>query len=193
MAKLILSSCDFRNAKSSKVIYDNLPKSIEQCRVLFFPNEKATGEKILSGRYHDRLCEFGFSKDNITVFNYFSPNFNDKDTTDVVYISGGNTFGTMKRLCESGADVIIRSCIDRGAVYIGGSAGAHIASSNIEHVSKYDADTYGLNDYTGLGLFDGILICHYCEERRADRDELAMQNKYRVYTLGDSDSVVIDI
>ena len=44
--KLILSSCDFRNEKSRDVILTNLPKPIEQCRLLFIPNEKATFEAI---------------------------------------------------------------------------------------------------------------------------------------------------
>ena len=44
--KLILSSCDFRNEKSQKVIMDNLPYSIDKCRLLFIPNEKATAEAI---------------------------------------------------------------------------------------------------------------------------------------------------
>lgn len=50
--KLILSSCDFRNEKSKKTIIDNLSKPIEQCKLLFFPNEKAkyikTGSQSVS-------------------------------------------------------------------------------------------------------------------------------------------------
>ena len=62
MAKLILSSCDFRNEVSAKCIYENLPKPVAQCRVLYFPNEKATEAKIKSGVYEKRLMEFGFSR-----------------------------------------------------------------------------------------------------------------------------------
>lgn len=49
--KLILSSCDFRNDSAKKIIIDNLSKPIEQCKVLFFPNEKATYEAIHSEKY----------------------------------------------------------------------------------------------------------------------------------------------
>ena len=48
MSKIILSSCDFRNGESAKCIYDNLPHLIGQCKVLYFPNEKATEEAIKS-------------------------------------------------------------------------------------------------------------------------------------------------
>ena len=58
--KLILSSCDFRNENSKQVIIDNLNKPINQCRLLFVPNEKATAEAILGEMYYSRIQEFGF-------------------------------------------------------------------------------------------------------------------------------------
>lgn len=192
MAKLILSSCDFGNTSSAKCIYDNLPKPIDKCRVLYFPNEKATEEKIKSNIFYNRLSMFGFHRNNIQVFNYFSPSEFDALSVDVVYISGGNTFGTLKRIKDSGADKVIFEHIKKGAVYIGGSAGAHIASSNIAHVEKYDANTFGLNDLSGLNLFDGILICHYSDERRKDYEELKRKGEHRVITLTDQESIVID-
>ena len=167
MAKIILSSCDFRNSESAKCIYDNLQRPVDQCKVLYFPNEKATEEAIKSIKFYQRLSEFGFSKENIYVFNYFSPAEFDVNTRiDVIYISGGNTFGTLKRIKESRAEKVILDCLSRGAMYIGGSAGAHIASRSIQHVAKYDVDTYGLTDFSGLCLFDGILICHYSDLRK---------------------------
>ena len=71
--KLILSSCDFRNENSKRVILENLPKPINECKLLFIPNEKATLDAIKSGKYHNRMTEFGFSKENVTVFNYYAP------------------------------------------------------------------------------------------------------------------------
>ena len=169
MAKIILSSCDFRNSDSAKYIYDNLPCPVDQCKVLYFPNEKATEEAIKSIKFYQRLSEFGFSKENIYVFNYFSPAEFDVNThIDVIYISGGNTFGTLKRIKESRAEKVILDCLSRGAMYIGGSAGAHIASRSIQHIAKYDVDTYGLTDFSGLCLFDGILICHYSDLSEQD-------------------------
>lgn len=73
MSKIILSSCDFRNIESAKGIYDNLPAPIQQCKVLYFPNEKATEDAIKSQKFHSRLSEFGFEKNNIYVYNFFLP------------------------------------------------------------------------------------------------------------------------
>ena len=189
--KLILSSCDFGNPTSAKFISDNLCKPISECKVLYFPNEKVTPEKIKSGKYEARVAAFGFQRKNIYVANYFDPTpFFDLDI-DVIYISGGNTFGTMKLIRDSGFDKAIIDYVHRGVIYIGGSAGAHIATADIAHVAKYDKDTFCLTDFSGLGLYNGILICHYTEDRKADFDTLNSLGKYRVISLSDDRSIVI--
>ena len=55
--KLLLSSCDFGNPRSAQIIKDNLCKPLSDCRVLYFPNEKATPEKIKNGKYEARLTQ----------------------------------------------------------------------------------------------------------------------------------------
>ena len=190
--KLILSSSDFGNPKSAQAIYNNLCMPVEKCKVLYFPNEKVTEAKLQSNKYYERLMHFGFLRENIIVFNYFAPQVLITTQIDVVYISGGNTFGIMKFLRLSGADKLIVELVKSGAIYIGGSAGAHIASANISHVAKYDIDTYGLTDFSGLGLFDGIIICHYCSDRFNDYKCLVEQNKYQVVKLSDEENLIIE-
>ena len=53
--KLILSSCDFLNENSRKVILSNIPRDLKDCKVLFIPNEKATEKEIYSDKYYKRL------------------------------------------------------------------------------------------------------------------------------------------
>ena len=190
--KLILSSKDFHNANSAKAIYDGLGMPIDQCRVLYFPNEKATPEKIASDLYYDRLSAFGFTKENISVFNYYAPKAFFHTEYDAIYISGGNTFGTIKRIRECKADTLIRDLVAGGCVYIGGSAGAHIVTADLRHVAVYDRDTCGLDDLSGLGLYDGILICHFTEDRLAHYNELKVHSPYTVTALTDEDFLIVD-
>ncbi len=190
--KLILSSCDFRNDKSQKVIMDNLPYPIDKCRLLFIPNEKATEEAISSDLYYDRMREFGFVKENIYVFDQNNPDEFRNIDVDVIYISGGNTFGTLDKIRKSGFDKDIIRYVKSGVVYIGGSAGAHIASKNIQHVEKYDVNTVSLTDYSGLGLFEGILICHYTDSRKYDFGQLSQYSEFKAYALTDEDSIVYE-
>ena len=189
--KLILSSCDFGNPTSARFIIDNLCKPISDCKVLYFPNEKVTTEKIKSGKYESRVAAFGFQRKNIYVANYFDPvPFFNLDI-DVIYISGGNTFGTMKLIRDSGFDKAIVDYVHRGVIYIGGSAGAHIATADISHVAKYDKDTFGLTDFSGLGLYNGILICHYSDDRKQHYEDLCALGKHTVIALKGDQSIVV--
>lgn len=186
--KLILSSCDFKNEKSKQVILENLGMPIEDCKVLFIPNEKANIRRIKNKKYIPRLLEAGFSEENISVFNYYDCEpFFGRDF-DAVYIGGGNTFGTFERLLECNfTDEIVRM-VKNGAVYIGGSAGAHIACPDFSHVSKYDENNTSLTEFKGLNLFDGYLICHFTEDRREYFEELKKHHK-KVLAMTDEDAI----
>ena len=189
--KLILSSCDFRNEKSKKTIIDNLSKPIDQCKLLFIPNEKATYEAIHSEKYFLRMQEFGFTKDNIAVFDYYNEQQFINLDLDIIYISGGNTFATLKRIKDCGFDKEIIRYVRSGVLYIGGSAGAHIATQSVAHIAAFDPIPDGMTDFKGLGLFDGIIFCHYTEEHKALYDKLKSEGKYKVFALRDEDSLVV--
>lgn len=96
--RLILSSTDFYTPLSRKKIINILNKDIENLKVLFIPNEKATIEKINSNKYYDRLEEYGFKKENIYVFNHLEKDKFINLEIDILYIGGGNTFGTINKL-----------------------------------------------------------------------------------------------
>ncbi len=97
----------------------------------------------------------------------------------------------MKRIRESGFDKAIIDYVQNGVLYIGGSAGAHIAGADISHVAKYDTDTFGLTALSGLGLYRGILVCHYTEERKDDYLSLVADGKYPVKALKDGESILV--
>ena len=190
--KLILSSCDFLNEHSRKVILDNLDKDLSDYKVLFIPNEKATKDKINSDKYYLRLKDDGFNnRDNIYIFDESRvDDFKDLDI-ELLYVSGGNTFATLDKLRKCGFDKEIIKYVNNGVIYIGGSCGAQIITSNIEHVEGFDDNYVNMTDYNGLGLFDGIIFCHYTEARRHNYEK-ALNGKYKVYKLTNDDSIVVN-
>lgn len=137
------------------------------------------------------MQEFGFARDNIIVFDYYNAQQFINLDLDTIYISGGNTFATLDRLRKCNFESEIVRYIKNGAIYIGGSAGAHIASQSIEHVSAFDSVPEGMTEFSGLGLFDGILICHYTEERKDLYNRLKADGKYKIYPLTNDDSLVV--
>lgn len=197
--KLILSSSDFLNRYSKEVILNNLPKEITSCKVLFIPNEKATKEKINSNKYYDRLYDDGFTnRENIYIFDESEVDKFRKLDIDLIYISGGNTFATLNKIKKCNFDKDIINYINNGVVYIGGSCGAHIVTKNIEHVLYFEDNLANINDYNALGLLNGIIIPHYKEDeynpelREKVYNKLLSDNKYKVYILTNSDSLIIN-
>lgn len=190
--KLILSSSDFKNENSKEFIVRNLPKPLSECKVLFMPDECASKKEILSDKFYDRLVSYGFKRENITVLNYYDADSFKNLDIDILYLSGGNTFSIMHRIRKHNfADAMI-NYIKNGVIYVGGSAGAHVVSANIEHILKYDKNSIGIDDFSALNLFDGILVCHYSKEREAHFNELKTQGKFNVISLTNDDSLLIE-
>ena len=190
--KLLLSSCDFRNERARSVILSGLSKPIDRCRALFIPNEKWTAEKLSSGLYVRRMQEHGFSADNVFIFDPRTPESFLDLPLDAVYVSGGNSFKMLSMLRRCAFDREIIRYVRSGAVYIGGSAGAHLASQSLDHLACYDAPPEGMTDFRGLRLFPGILLCHYSSERRAHYERLLAESHFPVYPLTDEDSIVFE-
>ncbi len=190
--KLVLSSRDFRSPRVRQVIQDALGMPMEQCRVLFIPNEKGTAAAIASGKYHARLAEFGFRREHIAVFDHTRAAEFEQLPIDAVYVSGGNTFWMLQMLRGCGFDRALARYVREGAVYIGGSAGAHLVTADVAHVRAFDEPPEGMRDFRGLGLTDCRLVCHATPERRALRDRLAAESGCPVYALGDDDYLLIE-
>ena len=188
--KLILSSCDFLNENSKKCSLDNIAKPLDKNKVLFIPNEKFQVDNL--DKYYKRLEYDGFKKENTFIFNeYEVDKFKDLDI-DLIYIGGGNTFYTLDKLKKTNFDKCIIEYLNKGVIYIGGSCGAHIVSSNIEHVLAFDTNYVGLTDFNGLNLFKGIIIPHYNKDREYVYNSLLKKNKYKVYPLTNDGSIVIN-
>ncbi|MBQ8303911.1 MAG: Type 1 glutamine amidotransferase-like domain-containing protein [Clostridia bacterium] len=190
--KLILSSCDFKNEKSKKFILNNIPKPLNEIKVLFMPDDCASKKEILSNKFYDRLVSYGFKRENITVLNYYDADSFKNLDIDMLYLSGGNTFSVLHRIRKHGFQTAMIDYIKNGVIYVGGSAGAHIVSANLEHVLKYDQNTAQITDFSGLNLFDGILVCHFTNERQAHFEALKAEGKYKVAALTNDDSLLIE-
>ena len=58
---------------------------------------------------------------------------------DMIFVCGGNTF-TLKHYLE------------KGVIYLGASAGSHLATKSIEHVTTFDENNVKETNMRGLGL-----------------------------------------
>ncbi len=182
--KIILTSTGFTNNEVVCKIKKILDTSFEETKVLIIP----TARKNIYNKekYANSFLDIGFKRDNLVFFDDEKANLFKQLDIDMIYVCGGNTFLLQKHILECGFDKEIKKYVANGVIYIGASAGSHIVTEDIEHVSYFDKNDVKIKDFKGLSLFDGILICHYDETRKDVYDKL--KNKYKnIYLLNDTE------
>lgn len=159
-----LCSC-LGNEKVQSELEKRLQKPIDSCKVLLVIYENTHGNAVENLYAFKTLLKCGFNKENITILDlneYQEMNCSDYD---VLFIPGGNTFSLLQLIKNTKFDCFIKQFIKNDGFYIGESAGAHILFDSVEHVLEFDDNNVGLTDYSGLGLFSGVIIPHYDESR----------------------------
>lgn len=84
------------------------------------------------------------------------------DGFDAVYLGGGNTFGLLAQLQDSGFVAGLVRFARRGGAIYGGSAGAIVLGRDITTAAHLDRNEVGLAETRGLDLAAGHAVwCHY--------------------------------
>ena len=82
-------------------------------------------------------------------------------------------------------------------IYIGSSAGAMIAGSDVMLAADFDPNYTGMIDVTALGLFKGTIISHYEPDQLKmylDCTEEHILRRYdKIYSVGNDEAVVIKL
>ena len=135
----------------------------------------------------------GFQKENL----YLSADGVPKGIiTDYVYVTEGNTFEVLKYMRDNlFIDYIKVLMKNENSTYIGSSAGAIIAGTDIMLARDFDSNFVGMIDFTALELFDGTIIPHYEPENLQmyiQNTERHILNRYsKVLSVSNDDVVVI--
>lgn len=97
-----------------------------------------------------------------------------------IFIGGGNTFKLLKILRETGFENKLKKLLtETETPVIGGSAGALIFAQSIETAEPYDPNNFGVTDFKGMNLINGMNIwVHYIESM----DDLVMEYIKRLGT-----------
>lgn len=156
---IILSSFGLRSpivAAKTKVY---LP-DCEDMKVLVVPfagfNELNTARREID----EGLIPFGFNPNNIHVCH---ANMNEHKTQryDLIYVPGGNPFKLLSACQENDIISFLKQLVNQGAIYFGASAGADLATENLEYLRLVEDCDYQLTSFTGLSLLKGTkIICH---------------------------------
>lgn len=156
------------------------------------------------------LQQAGFQAQELDLRNYFTKDpaelseFVSSYNPGLIYSIGGNVFLLATALAISGMDDIIRQRLEEDiTVYAGHSAGAMVASEDIEVYERDDLKVeevgvyYGVESITsGLGLTDGYIIPHANRPERSQitkfhQDQIAKIDAKPII-LNDGDVCIID-
>ena len=194
LGELILSSKGFESSSGTKI----LSRALKRCqaikknnKIMLFSYPDYNTEK----QYIDACLKIGFRKENIYVY--------EKDTSpslivemDYIYITAGNTFEILDWLKGRSENFnAIKQAVLKGTNYIGVSAGAMIAGTDIELAYEFDKNFVTLKDLSGLGLYEGTIIPHY-GKREFNRLKRSLGKKIDMYknmfSISDKDCIVME-
>ncbi|GGH72636.1 putative peptidase Lmo0363 [Paenibacillus silvae] len=160
MKKLFLSA----SFEETAGLLHTLEEELNGRRVTFIPTAAATESYdayVHAGR--EALEKWGLIVEDLEVSTATPEEVTSKlQQSDLIYVSGGNTFFLLQELRRSGADLLIQSHIQEGKIYIGESAGSIILAPDIAYVKAMDdcAAAPELSDYRGLNAVDFYPVPH---------------------------------
>lgn len=107
----------------------------------------------------DVCRNLGFSRNNI-ILSSQAHSASAIKKANYIYVTEGNTFHILKLLQERKLLQPIREAVLSGACYIGASAGAVLAGSDIAIAGLMDENEVELEDLQALGLVDAGVCPH---------------------------------
>lgn len=87
------------------------------------------------------------------------------EVTDLLYISGGNSFFLLQEIENKNLKEVIREEISKGMIYVGESAGAVISAQDIGYSALMDdrSKAQNLKSTAALGLISKYIVPHFGE------------------------------
>lgn len=182
LGMLILTSNSYSVTQS---FIKNLPKKPSELKLTFIPTAAEAEEGDLSWLNQDKesLVNVGFEVQEFSLTNKTKEEVREMlDNTNVVFVSGGNTFYLLQEMRKSGFTELIAEYIKKGIIYIGSSAGSVVAGPDISLVKDLDDAKAApeLTDYAGLNLIDIVVLPHWGSDHFREHYSNAMKSNYKI-------------
>lgn len=131
---------------------------------------------------------------NVDFVDFETQPEKDLSPYGIIYVCGGNTFKLLKFAREANFKSSIENLLKRNGVYIGVSAGTIIVGPSIEIAGEVAADKneIGLEDLTGFGITNLIVLPHYSPEIEEETKVFEAKYGVTVERLSNSQAVLIE-
>lgn len=157
MARLLLNSKGLNTKTGCLQIQEKIKNENMQDKTIFIVSYTPYGKDEII--VDNCVKILGFKEENI----FLSVDGVPRDIIpDYIYVTEGNTFEVLKYMRDNNlVDYIKQLMKNNNTTYIGSSAGAFIAGSDIMLAGDFDSNFVGMIDFTGLNLFDGTIVPHF--------------------------------
>jgi len=143
-----------------------------------------------------KLIAMGFKLSDYDLKNKTASQLRaDLSSFDVIFVSGGNTYYLLEIVRKTGFDQVLGELLDKGAIYIGASAGSVLLCPTIDHVRliEHPEVVPDLVDFRGLGLTDYLIAPHYGKQKYESRYKQIIQDwGDRILLLKDNQALMIN-
>lgn len=184
------------NANNEDAILERLfPVSIKHKIFSYMPSNGPEGAEAYIQRWKDIAEQYG------AEFNLINNSIDDIDekrkllSSNILVISGGNTFNLLKSLRTSGLDESIKEFAKKPEFVLSGfSAGALVLTPTIRICSLpgFDDNEVGIKDLAGLHLVDFEVFPHYHESQSVILENYKKIANNRVVEISEDDYIKID-
>lgn len=112
---------------------------------------------------------------------------------NVVQVSGGSPFFLLKKVRESGFDVVLKDLIKAGYSYVGCSSGSSLMTPTMEVGGwKVGRNRFGVEDLTTFGYVPFLIKSHYTDDKKEEVMEKMKTLKYPLKVLKDDQCFLVE-
>ena len=191
MGKLILTARGLNSETGQKIIRKCLTEEEEREKktILLISIQEYRIDEILK----QASMELGFSEEHIFLA---SGQIDLKKLhPDYIYVTEGNVYQVLDYMRKNGLLKFVKEQMKRtDCTYIGSSAGAMLAGTDICLAEDFDENIVDLTDLRALGLFDGSVIPHYSRQDLIRYINNSKQEDIRhyseLYSVDDNEALV---
>lgn len=194
--KLLLTSAGITNRSIADTFIGMVGKEAKDIKVAFIPTAANVeeGDKISwFFRQYEDLRRAGINWIDVVDFAASDVEWQSRlDESDVLYLSGGNTFYLLDQMRKQKFDKYLGKVLDT-KVYIGASASSITMTPSIDvaAISPGDPNLPNLTDLTGLGYVDFEIEPHCDSDRFTVVENYARERGRKIYAVDDQTAIKI--
>jgi dipeptidase E len=191
--KLFLTSAGLTNKAIIDVLLAEILRPVESNKVLVVAHTSNAQEEFYANESKQSLIKIGF-KDVLVVNINQKNDISSLGDFDIIYVCGGNTFLILNKLKETGLSDYISDQVNKGAIYVGVSAGSIIACQSIEVAgwgSEGDKNDISLKDLSGLNFVDISIFPHYRDVLHNEVEQYKQRVQNKVFEINDDQAIFV--